>query len=157
MAIQYEESRRYLDKPSLSILLGFLIATDVFVVICFFCDLILDPIWVAAIVAVSVVGAVVGYFLRLSISIDDEAVTVSFVRKHVYPKKRILDAKKGDIDVLRDYSGWGHGTSIKYRTYSVPGIDGAVSVKLGGKEVLTFTTQNPDEVYDIIYSMRRLD
>lgn len=91
-------------------------------------------------------------------TVDDESgLTVSYFKKRIYSVDRILDAKKGDIDILRDYSGWGHGTKVKYRTYSVPGEDGAVSVKLGGKEVVTVTTGRPDELYDAVMSIRRAD
>ena len=157
MAVQFEESRRYLDDVTLKILLLVLVATDVFAVICFAMGWMTEAWEVIILIALTVVGALIAYFLRFSFKVEDGDITVSFVRTRRIPQKRILDVKKGDIDILRDYSGWGHGTKVRYSTYALPGIDGAVSIKLGGKEVITVTTEHPDELYDLIYSLRRLD
>ncbi len=158
MAVQFEETHRYLDREPFIILLIALAATDVFILICYAVGWV-EELWMPLIViAVSAVGLLFGFFLRLTVIVNDEGFSVRFfIRTLRYPRKRILDVKKGDIDILRDYSGWGHGTKVRYRTYAVPGIDGAVSVKLGGKEVVTLTTERPDELFDIIYSMRRQD
>ena len=158
MAVQFEETHRYLDKESFTILLIALAATDVFVLICFAVGWMEEAWMPASVIAVSAVGLFFAFFLRLTVVVEDGELRVTFfIRTRKYPQKRILDVKKGDIDILRDYSGWGHGTKIRYRTYAVPGIDDSVSVKLGGKEVLTVTTERMDELFDLIYSLRRQD
>ena len=157
MAVQFEETLRYLDKESLTILLIALAATDVFALVAYAVGWITEAWEPLVLIAVTAVGALIGFVLRVSLKVEDGDITVRFIRTLRYPQKRILDVKKGDIDVLRDYSGWGHGTRVRYRTIAVPGIDGAVSIKLGGKEVLTITTRRPDELYDLIYSLRRQD
>ena len=157
MAVQFEESRRYLDDITLKMLMIVLVATDVFAVFSFAMGWITESWEVVILVALTVVGALLAYFLRFSFKVEDGDITVKLVRTVKIPQKRILDVKKGDIDILRDYSGWGHGTKVRYSTYAIPGIDGAVSIKLGGREVLTVTTEHPDELYDLIYSLRRLD
>ncbi len=157
MVLEYEESRRYLTHEQFVILMLTLAATVVFALVCFATGIVKELWMVACLVLVCGVGALFGAFLSFSVRIEDGNITVRMIRKVVFEEKRILDVKKGDIDILRDYSGWGRGNKIRYRTYALPGIDGAVSVKLGGKEVLTFTTENPDRVYDIIYSHRRQD
>jgi len=158
MAVQFEETHRYLDKESFTILLIALAATDIFMIVCYAVGWV-EELWMPlVIIAVTAIGALMGFFLRLTVVVEDGELRVSFfIRTLRYPQKRILDVKKGDIDILRDYSGWGHGTKVRYRTYAVPGIDDAVSVKLGGKEVVTISTERMDELYDLIYSLRRQD
>lgn len=158
MAVQFEETHRYLDKESFTILMIALAATDVFMLVCYAVGWV-EELWMPLLViGVSAVGLLFGFLLRLRITVSEEGFDVRFfIRTLRYPRKRILDVKKGDIDILRDYSGWGHGTKVRYRTYAVPGMDNAVSVKLGGKEVVTITTERPDELYELIYAMRRQD
>lgn len=158
MAVQFEETHRYLDKESFTILLIALAATDIFMAVCYAVGWV-EELWMPlVIIAVTAVGALMGFLLRLTVVVEDGEIRVRFfIRTLRYPQKRILDVKKGDIDILRDYSGWGHGTKVRYRTYSIPGIDDAVSVKLGGKEVLTLSTERMDELYDLVYSLRRQD
>jgi len=157
MAVQFEETHKYLGKEPFMILLIAVVATDVFMALSYAMGWVTEMWEVLVLVAVTVIGLAIGFLLRVSIVIEDGDITVRFIRTLRYPQKRILDVKKGDIDILRDYSGWGHGTKVRYRTIAVPGIDSAVSVKLGGKEVLTITTERPDELYDLIYSLRRQD
>ncbi len=158
MAVLFEEKRRFLGKETFLILIGLLVATDAFAFLAFGLGWI-KHLWEPAILAaLTAVGAALGFFLSLTTVVDDEnGITVGYFRKRNYARGRVLDAKKGDIDILRDYSGWGHGTKIKYRNYTVPGEDGAVSVKLGGKEVVTVTSLRPDELFDAVMSIRRED
>ena len=139
------------------ILLIAVVATDAFMAVCYAMGWVHELWEVLILLALTAFGVVLGYLLRVAIVIEDGDITVRFIRTLRYPQKRILDVKKGDIDILRDYSGWGHGTKVRYRTIAVPGIDSAVSIKLGGKEVLTITTERPDELFDLIYSLRRQD
>ena len=62
----------------------------------------------------------------------------------------------GDDDVTRNYSGWGI-KKVKFRNYTAHGIEGAVTVKLAGRIVLTMTCIDRDALYDILYQYRRQD
>ncbi|AGI48046.1 hypothetical protein TALC_01055 [Thermoplasmatales archaeon BRNA1] len=156
MAAEYEEVQDYFQRIPLLILDGCLIATDVFIVICYLMDWVKE-LWEPAVwIALSIAAMVFAQFYKLRITLGDGAITVRTIRTRVYAYERIIDAKKGDIDIMRDYSGWGRG-KVKFRTYAVPGIEDAVSVKLAGREVLTVTTVNVDELYDLIISHRRED
>ncbi len=156
MAIQFEETQDLIPETPLKILLACMGATLVFMVACYFAGIITAS-WQPAIAAFIVgVAAVLVIFVKLRIVVDEENITVGFIRKYTVPLAHVIDVKKGDIDVARNYSGWGI-KKVKFRNYTTNGIDGAVTIKLAGRNVLTMTCKDPDTLYDIIYRYRRQD
>ncbi len=138
------------------ILLACLGATLVFMVACYFAGII-QASWQPALFAlITGIAAVLIIFVKLRIRVDDENITVGFVRMYTVPLAHVIDVKKGDIDVARNYSGWGI-KKVKFRNYTTHGVDGAVTVKLAGRNVLTMTCRDPDALYDILYRYRRQD
>lgn len=156
MAVIYEETQSFIPEIPLKILILTLVATDLFVLVCSITDLIEGYWQFAAFTAVCAAIILVLLFVKIRIVIDDENLTVSSVKKYTVPLANIIDVKKGDIDILRNYSGWGI-KKVKFKNYTVNGIDGAVSLKLMGRIVLTMTTSEPDRLYDIFYAHRRQD
>ena len=106
--------------------------------------------------AVTAVCVFVCMFVKIRITVDDENLTVSVFKPYVVPLAHVIDVKKGDIDVTRNYSGWGI-KKVKFRNYTAHGIEGAVTVKLAGRIVLTMTCIDRDALYDILYQYRRQD
>ncbi len=156
MAIQFEETQDLIPETPLKILLACMGATVIFMVACYAAGIITAS-WQPALMALIVgVAAVIVIFIKLRIVVDEENITVGFIRKYRVPLAHIIDVKKGDIDVARNYSGWGI-KKVKFRNYTTNGIDGAVTIKLAGRNVLTMTCEDPDTLYDILCKYRRQD
>ena len=156
MAIQFEETQDLIPETPAKILLVCLAATLVFMVACYIAGII-EELWQPALFAViTALAAVIILFVKLRIKVDEENITVGFVKMYTVPLAHVIDVKKGDIDVARNYSGWGI-KKVKFRNYTTNGIDGAVTVKLAGRNVLTMTCKDPDTLYDILYRYRRQD
>ena len=118
---------------------------------------IIDGWWQVGIFAiVTAVCVFFCMFVKIRIMVDDENLTVSIFKPYVVPLEHVIDVKKGDIDITRNYSGWGV-KKVKFRNYTAHGIEGAVSVKLAGRIVLTMTCKDRDTLYDILYQYRRQD
>lgn len=151
----YEETQSLLPETPLRILILSLVACVAFIFIC--SALGLTAWWQSAVfAAVSVALIILCMFVKVRIVIDGENLTVRRLRPYTVPLDHIIDVKKGDIDIMRNYSEWGI-KKVKFRNYTVHGIEGAVSAKLLGRIVLTMTTANPDQLYDILKENRRQD
>lgn len=155
MAATFEENQDLIPEIPLKILVLSLIACVAFIIIC--SALGLTAWWQsAAFAAVSVAIIAVCLFVKVRITVDDANITVRRLRTYTVPLDHIIDVKKGDIDIMRNYSEWGI-KKVKFRNYTVHGIEGAVSVKLLGRIVLTVTTARPDELYALLIEHRRND
>ena len=89
------------------------------------------------------------YFLKVRIVIEDGKLNAGILRMFTVPLDHVIDVKTGDIDILRNYSGWGI-KKVRFKTFACPGIDSAVSVKLKGRIVLTVTTNDPEVLSRIL-------
>ena len=85
---------------------------------------------------------------------EDELVGTlikGILRMYPVPLTNIIDVKTGDIDIMRNYSGWGI-KKVRFKTYACPGIDTAVSVKAAGRLVITVTTSDPEGLAAVLRS-----
>ncbi|MCQ2085608.1 MAG: hypothetical protein MJZ21_05645 [archaeon] len=156
MAVIYEETQDIIPETPFKILALMLIATDLFLLVCSFAGIV-NGYWQFAIfTAITAAIIAICYFVKIRIVIDEEKIKITMLKKYEAPLTHVIDVKKGDIDIMRNYSEWGI-KKVKFRNYTAPGIDGAVSVKMAGRLVLTMTTQNPDELYEVFYNHRRQD
>ena len=156
VAIKFQETQDYIpETPAWIFVLA--MAATLFFMVGITAACIIDGWWQAGIFAViTAICVYVCLFLKIRITVDDENLTVSLLKPYIVPLAHIIDVKKGDIDVTRNYSGWGV-KKVKFRNYTAHGIEGAVSVKLTGRIVLTMTAIDRDTLYDILYSYRRED
>lgn len=155
MSAIFEETQDIIPEISFRILLIVLVATAVFSAICAALDII--AYWaLGIIVAVFAAITAVTYCVKIVIRIEDGRISVKMLKEYAVPLDYVIDVKKGDIDIMRNYSGWGI-KKVKFKNFTAPGIDGAVSVKLMGRTILTVTTERPDELYGILYEHRRKD
>ena len=155
VAATFEEKQDLIPEIPLKIMVLSLIACVAFIIIC--SALGLTEWWQsAAFAAVSAAVIAVCLFVKVRITVDEANITVRRLRPYTVPLDHIIDVKKGDIDIMRNYSEWGI-KKVKFRNYTVHGVEGAVSVKLLGRIVLTMTTARPDELYELLYAHRRTD
>ncbi len=153
VAIIFEDTQDLVPKIPLLFLSVILVATEVFIVIC--CALNYTSWWQAGVLAVIfVIVFAFCHFVKIKITVDENNVTFYLLKPYTVPLDHVIDVKKGDIDILRNYSGWGI-KKVKFRNYVSHGIDGAVSVKVTGRMVVTVTTTRPDELYDILIENRK--
>lgn len=142
-----------MPRTPLLFLLFILIATEAFMVIC--CALDYTPWWQAVVLAAAFL-AVFAFcrFVKIKITVDEKNISFRMLNTYKVPLDNVIDVKKGDIDIMRNYSGWGI-KKVKFKNYVSHGIDSAVSVKVTGRMVVTATTAHPDELYEILMANRR--
>ena len=144
MPAQYGETEPVIPRMPFIALALTLVATEVFLAFLHIYDAnLMELKWIGIMGAVFAITVAVAYALRVKILVADGTLTVGIVRRFSAPLDHVIDTKVGDIDVLRNYSGWGI-KKVKFKTYTAHGIDAAVSVKLAGRVVLTVTTSYPE-------------
>lgn len=155
MAVIFEETQDIIPNISLKILILIIVATEVFIAAC--CALDYTAWWQFGLLTlVFVIFFCICYFVKIRITVTERDISVRMLKTFTVPLDHVIDVKKGDIDIMRNYSGWGI-KKVKFKNYAAPGIDGAVSAKLTGRTVLTVTTRHVDELYDILMENRRKD
>lgn len=153
MAIIFEDTQDLMPRIPLLFLASILIASEAFLVVC--CALDYTSWWQAGILAiVSIIVFAFCYLVKIRITVDDTAVTFRMIKTYTVPFDHIIDVKKGDVDIMRNYSGWGI-KKVKFKNYVSHGIDSAVSLKITGRTVITATVSDPDELYNILMANRR--
>lgn len=141
----YEETESLIPRIAFQMLLIILVASDIFILVCTQLDIGTQMWMFYATTLVFVAIALIFGLIRLHITIDDETITVGFLKMRNIPLSDIIDYKTGDVDILRNYSGWG-SKSVKYKNYICNGYDSAISFKLIGRNVVTISTANPEEI-----------
>jgi len=144
MAKTFEEVQNILPKDAFVIMSVVLIATDVFILICCFIESLNIPLWVFG--ATSVIFAAIIVFclsVKLRIFVENGVIHIRFLKRYAIPFGEIIDHKVGDIDVIRNYSGWGI-KKVTFKNLICAGYDNGVSLKLTGRRVFTLSIGDPD-------------
>ena len=145
----YEETELLIPKQAYYILTFTLVATAVFMIVCTtFIDEIEWPMVLAVCIVFGFVTLLFGV-LQVRIAIDEDKIAIGYIRTLVIPMDQIIDLKTGDIDVIRNYSGWGI-KKVQFKTYACHGYEQGVSLKVKGRKVVTFTTADPEKVASLI-------
>lgn len=147
----FEEKEDILPRDALYALIAVLVATDVFILICTGLD-IGTPMWMFyATTAVFAFMILASVFIKMTITVDDENLTVRLIKSHTVPLSSIIDFKVGDVDIVKNYSGWGL-KGVKFKNVICIGYERAVSLKLMGRKVITFSTSRPEELVALLPS-----
>ena len=145
MAKTFEETQDLLPRNAFVMLTAVLVATDIFLLMCSFIGSIGTPIWmfyVSSIVFAAII--LFCFFLKLRIWIEDDVIHIRFLKRYDIPFSDIIDYKTGDVDIIRNYSGWGIKKGTFKNLISI-GYDRGVSLKLMGRRVITISVSDPDE------------
>jgi hypothetical protein len=146
----YEETEFLIPKIAFQMLVLILVATDVFLLVCAVTGIGDTPMWMFyASTAIFAAAILIFYMLRLHISVDDEKITIKYLKKIEIPFSDIIDTKTGDIDIIRNYSGWGM-KNVKFKNYICHGYENGISLKLMGKRVITLSTADPEAIAALI-------
>lgn len=145
----YEETEFLISKIAFQMLLLILIASDIFILICTQMNIGTEMwmFYIATIVFAAVI--LLFYLLRLHIIIDDSTITIKYVKKRVVKFTEVIDHKTGDIDVIRNYSGWG-SKNVKYKNYICHGYERGISFKLMGRNVITLSSADPETIAALV-------
>lgn len=153
MPTEYAEIEDIFPMPTFLILAVTLVAMDAAILVCTLADIGTSMWQFYAMAAITVLTLPFCYFLKLRIIIEDGKINAGILRMFTVPLDHVIDVKTGDIDILRNYSGWGI-KKVRFKTFACPGIDTAVSVKLKGRVILTVTTNDPDMLRSILMEGR---
>jgi hypothetical protein len=151
MVYEFEESESLIPRIAFIALTLVFTATSVFMLICTQLDLGIGILEAASVITVFAVVVLVSYVVKLRIAVEDEVLTVRMIRKYRIPFSDIIDTKTGDIDVIRNYSGWGL-KNVKFKNLICSGYEFGISIKLIGKKVMTISTSRPDELAALLHT-----
>ena len=144
MSADFEEHDRIFQQMPYIFMVGVFAAASIFIAACAALDVGGTPWWMFyATAAITVFVAVFCRWLSVKIRVEDGVFSSGILRMYPVPLSDIIDVKTGDIDIMRNYSGWGI-KKVRFKTYACPGIDTAVSVKVAGRLVVTVTTADPE-------------
>jgi hypothetical protein len=146
----FEEVQSVLPRIAFIALAAILIATDAFIGICTQIDTIGTEIWMFAVTSVLFVVIILAFFfIKLKVSVSDDIITIRFVKKYDIPFSDVIDSKIGDIDIIRNYSGWGL-KGVKFKNLICAGYERGISLKLLGKRVFTISLSDPEALSALI-------
>ena len=147
----YRESRPILPRNLAYLVAVVLIATLAFMV---FSQYVLDtrmPSWtipVSAVLFVVIIAVVL--ILRMDVVIHPDRVEIFYAfRRTVIGRDEIIDVRRGDLTEIRNYGGW-NLKGVRHRTFSRIGDDDGVALKITGKRVVVFSTDDPEHVFGLI-------
>lgn len=149
MTVKYEEIENIIPKNAFYALIFILIASDAFMLVCALAD-IGTEMWMFAITTVIfAIIIVAAFFVKMKVSVDDEKIVVILVKKYVIPFSDIIDHKVGDIDIIRNYSGWGI-KNVKFKNLICAGYEKGITLKLIGRKVMTVSLSDPEAFVSFI-------
>ena len=140
----FEEVQDLMPRNAFVIMSAVLVATDAFMLICSFIGSVGTPLWMFAATSAVFAGIVLFCLLvKLRIAVEDGVVSVRFLKRYVIPFGDIIDHKTGDVDVIRNYSGWGI-KKVTFKNIICAGYENGISLKLTGRRVFTFSLADPE-------------
>ena len=148
---RFRESRPIMPKMLTYILAGILLATVAFMAVSKYMLDVDMPDWaIPLLLVISVVTILVTVFARLTVTVDDDGLTVVYaVRTVKVPFDEIIDCRQGELALIRSYDKW-NLKGVKHKAYMAIGEDLGVAVKLTAKRVLVVSSADPEALYDLL-------
>jgi len=153
---KFEEVQDLLPRNAFMMMAIILIATDAFILLWYFVGPESIPLWMFGVTTV-IFGAVIiiCWMVKLRIRIEENTISVGFLKQLVIPFEEVIDHKTGDIGIIRNYSGWGI-KKVSFKNYICVGYDDGVSMKLTGRRVVTVSLSDP-EVFASLLPEKKTD
>ncbi len=143
----YQESHPVLPRNLSIILTIVLAATWLFMIVYKFVyypelpDLALIVTGVAFAIA-----CVMCFLMNFSVRVYEDSIEMKYLFFRVQlPKEQIIDTRTGELNIIKNYSDWTL-KGVKYKTYSVIGLDLGVGLKVTGKRVFFFSAEDPEAI-----------
>lgn len=142
---RYRESRPIMPRNLSTVLAAVLLATVAFMALSNPLMGTSLPAWmVGATAAVSLLIIVLCFGMRLTVTVTDSSLDVSYaVRKASIPLEDILDKKTGDLSQVKHYSSWSL-KGVKHKAYTALGEDMGVAFKVRGMRVVVVSSADPE-------------
>ncbi|AIZ56520.1 hypothetical protein Mpt1_c06340 [Candidatus Methanoplasma termitum] len=150
MTKTFEEVQDLIPKKEFFILTAVLISTSIFIFICTFVESLNMPVWAFPITTVTFAAIIIFcFFVKLKISIEGEVISIMFIKSYAIKFEEIIDYKVGDLNIMRNYSGWGI-KKVTFRNLVCFGYDSGISLKLTGRKVMTISLSNPEQFASLL-------
>ena len=99
---------------------------------------------------VFVIGCLICFLFRFTTAIYDDRIDVRYgFFKVSIPLDRIIDTRKGELNIIKNYSDWTL-KGVRYKTYSAIGEDMGIGLKVMGKRVYYLSTNDADAMFDLL-------
>ncbi|MDR3205824.1 MAG: hypothetical protein LBT41_01815 [Candidatus Methanoplasma sp.] len=140
----FEEVHDVMPRASFIALVAILAATDAFILLCTAIDDIGTELWMFGSSTVIFAAVILAcFFVKLKISVDNDEIRITLIKRYTYRTSDVIGFKIGDIDIIRNYSGWGM-RGVKFKNFISAGYERGISLKLLGKRVVTFSLEDPE-------------
>lgn len=149
MESTFEEVSPVLPRDAFFALIGILVATDIFILIC--TQLNIGTTMWTFIISTLIFSFIIlfVYVVKLKVRIENDIIYAKLIKSYEIPFTDVIDIKSGDIDIIRNYSGWGI-KHVKFKNLICAGYDEGISLKLMGKRVFTISTSYPEDMISAI-------
>jgi hypothetical protein len=145
MTKTFEEIQDLMPRNTLTIMASVLAATDFFMLMCSLTESIKTPLWMFAMTSILFAAIIVFCFLaKTRVSVEDGTIYIRFIRGYTVPFEDIIDYKIGDLDTMRNYSGWGI-RKVVFKNLIGIGYERGISLKLTGRRVITISLSDPEK------------
>lgn len=149
MSEAYEEVQSLIPGIAFKMLVATLLATDLFMLLCTQLDIGMEMWMVGAATVVFAALILLFLLLKIRVTVNNDGVTLKYVRTMFIPMENIIDRRTGDIDAIKNYSGWGT-KGVKYRNFVSHGYEEGISLKVKGMTIVTFTSADPEKIASMI-------
>ena len=84
------------------------------------------------------------------ITVYDDSIEMKYaIMKTSIPKEQIIDTRTGELNIIKNYSDWTL-KGVKYKTYSVIGLDTGIGLKVTGKRVFFMSAEDPEHIASLL-------
>jgi hypothetical protein len=110
------------------------------------------PLWALLIISAFLAAlCLMALFMRLSVEVYGEHITIRTLRARVISKSEIKECRVAGYNALRDYGGWGIRYWTRGKGYIVPGSEGGVEIFLKGRDRgILIASRRPEELLSAI-------
>ncbi len=147
----YQESHMVLPKNLAFITAGIFAATLLFMIVykfVFYPDM---PTLAIVGIAISfILVCLVCFLLKFTVSVYDDRIEMKYAFSTTsIPKEQIIDTRTGELNIIKNYSDWTL-KGVKYKTYSVIGLDLGIGLKVTGKRVFFMSAEDPERIASLL-------
>lgn len=147
----YQESHMVLPKNLAFITAGIFAATLLFMIVykfAFYPDM---PAVAIVCVAISfILVCLVCFLLKFTVSVYDDRIEMRYAFSTTsIPREQIIDTRTGELNIIKNYSDWTL-KGVKYKTYSVIGLDLGIGLKVTGKRVFFMSAEDPEHIASLL-------
>lgn len=105
---------------------------------------------IAGIAISFILVCLVCFLLKFTVSVYDDRIEMKYAFSTTsIPKEQIIDTRTGELNIIKNYSDWTL-KGVKYKTYSVIGLDLGIGLKVTGKRVFFMSAEDPERIASLL-------